>query len=397
MRARHAATGLLFVLLAACAATNRPQDAAEPFCRVGDLTFHTDFEGAALHACSGPGNEPLLTVAPEYLPINPSPWYAWRVTRGPAAPGEPGQVTITQRYLYGWHRYHPWTSTDGEHWARLPEEREALLDDGSARFTLDVPSGGLLVAAQPPLTNAATEDWATALARDNGLREREIAESVGGRPVNAYETEVEGRRGLLVLVGRQHPPEVTGALAYRDFVGRLFSNDELASRFRAAYAIGLVPALNPDGIVGGHWRTNERGVDLNRDWGPFTQPETRGAERWLAGLNAQAPLSLFMDFHSTTYDVFYMQHPADDPFPSGFAPAWRANLGRRLGSDMPDWSGEHNPGLPTAKSWVRKQYGVVAMTYEVGDNTPHERARRVAVAAAEEMMKLMLELGDFEP
>ena len=64
---------------------------------------------------------------------------------------------------------------------------------------------------------------------------------------------------------------------------------------------------------------------------------------------------------------------------------------------MPDWSGEHNPGLPTAKSWVRKQYGVVAMTYEVGDNTPHERARRVAVAAAEEMMKLMLELGGFEP
>lgn len=393
MRARHVAIGLLFALLAACAATNRPQIAPEPFCRVGDLTFHTDFEGAALHACSGPENEPLLTVAPEYLPINPSPWYAWRV----AAPGGSGQITITQRYLYGWHRYHPWTSADGEQWARLPEERVALLNDGSARFTLDVPPGGLLVAAQPPLTNTATQDWAAALARDNGLREREIAESVGGRPVRAYETDVEGRRGLLVLIGRQHPPEVTGALAYRDFVGRLFANDDLASRFRARYAIGLLPALNPDGVAGGHWRTNERGVDLNRDWGPFTQPETRGAERWLAELHAQAPLSLFMDFHSTNQDVFYMPHASDDPAPAGFAAAWRHRLERRLGDDMPAWSGEHNPGLPTSKSWVRQHYGVLAITYEVGDNTPRDHIRRVAVAAAEETMRLLLETEEATP
>jgi predicted deacylase len=394
MRTRHAAAGLLFALLAACAATNRPQNAAEPFCRVGDLTFHTDFEGAALHACAPGESGPVLTVAPEYLPINPSPWYAWRVT---GEPGDSGQITITQRYLYGWHRYHPWTSTDGEQWARLPEGRVALLDDGSARFTLDVPPGGLLVAAQPPLTNTATQDWATALARDNGLREREIAESVGGRPVRAYETEVEGRHGLLVLIGRQHPPEVTGALAYRDFVGRLFANDDLASRFRARYAIGLLPALNPDGVAGGHWRTNERGVDLNRDWGPFTQPETRAAERWLAELHAQAPLSLFVDFHSTDQDVFYMPHASDDPAPVGFAAAWRDRLGRRLGDDMPAWSGEHNPGLPTSKSWVRRRYGVLAITYEVGDNTPRDHIRRAAVSAAEETMRLLLETEEATP
>jgi len=42
---------------------------------------------------------------------------------------------------------------------------------------------------------------------------------------------------------------------------------------------------------------------------------------------------------------------------------------------------------------VRKEYGVVAMTYEVGDNTPRDRIRKVAVVAAEEMMELMLEMG----
>ena len=150
-------------------------------------------------------------------------------------------------------------------------------------------------------------------------------------------------------------------------------------------------ADNPAGVARGHWRTNARGVDLNRDWGPFTQPETRGVAAWLAGLNERAPIALFLDFHSTNRDVFYMPHAGDDPAPSGFAAAWRARLRGRLGDGMPDWSGEHNPGLPTAKSWVRNEYGVVAITYEVGDNTPRDRIQRVARVAAEETMKLLLE------
>ena len=171
-------------------------------------------------------------------------------------------------------------------------------------------------------------------------------------------------------------------------------DDDLAQRFRSRFAIGLVPEINPDGVVRGHWRTNQRGVDLNRDWGPFTQPETRGVAEWRARLHEKAPLQLFIDFHSTSYDVFYMPHATDDPFPPGFAAAWRANLGSRLGEEMPAWLGDHNPGLPTAKAWVRKQYGIVAMTYEAGDRTPYDRIRRVATAAAEEMMKLMLAIED---
>jgi hypothetical protein len=394
MDKRTLAACLACALSVSCALPDKPDRVSQPFCEIGGLQFHTDFEAAALHGCAPGDNGPVLTIAPEYAPINPSPWYAWRVTFGPDSFGNSGEISIQQRYLHAWHRYPPWTSVDGLRWQRLPDSRVNVADDGSVMLQLDVPSDGLYVAAQPPLTSTAMRRWANGLAAANDLQLMQVAESAAGRAVSAYESDVFARRGSLVLVSRQHPPEVTGGLAYQDFVERLFAGDDLAQRFRNRYAIGLVPEINPDGVVRGHWRTNQHGVDLNRDWGPFTQPETRGVAEWMARLHEQAPLQLFIDFHSTSYDVFYMPHATDDAFPPGFAAAWRANLGSRLGDEMPAWSGDHNPGLPTAKSWVRKQYGIVAITYEVGDRTAHERIRRVAAAAAEEMMKLMLAIED---
>jgi hypothetical protein len=389
---RCIALGWATVLLVACAAPQPTAPVAEPFCRVGELAFHSEFETAALHACGEGETGPLLTIAPEYAPINPSPWYAWRVSAEPAAAAFPVRVTVQQRYLFARHRYHPWVSVDGEDWRRLEPERVRVGEDGRLEMDLELPAGGLFVAAQPPLGNAEMEAWAAGLAAGNGLRGERIAKSPGGRDVVAYQSLAEGRIGSVVLTGRQHPPEVTGGLAFQDFSARLFADDPLAARFRSRFAIGLVPGINPDGVHRGHWRTNLRGVDLNRDWGPFTQPETQGVADWMARMNNQAPLRLFIDFHSTWQDVLYMPHPSDDPIPTGFAAAWLQRLADRLGGDGPDWSGQHNPGLPTAKSWVRKAYGIVALTYEVGDVTPREKIRRTAEAAAEEMMKLMLEI-----
>ena len=391
---RYVLTCLLSLSLVACTAPATAPAPSEPFCRVGGLAFHSDFEAAALHACASGESGPVLTIAPEYAPVNPSPWYAWRITTGSELTDRPTRVAVTQRYLHAWHRYAPWTSLDGERWQLLPDAQVSARDDGSVTFQLDVPSGGLYVAAQPPLTSRAMSDWAAALAADHGLSPVPVAQSVQGRDITAYLSRITGQSAAIILISRQHPPEVTGGLAYQDFVERLLADDSLARRFREHFVIGLVPEVNPDGVVRGHWRTNARGVDLNRDWGAFTQPETRGLAEWLAGVDGEAPLRLFIDFHSTSRDVFYVPHASEDPLPLGFAAAWRTALQRRLGDDMPEWSGQHNPGLPTSKSWVQEQYGVFAMTYEVGDNTPRDRIRRIALAVAEETMRLLLETGD---
>ena len=361
--------------------------APKPFCEVRGTAVRTNFEGAAVFSCSTGADGPVLVIAPEYSPINPSPWYAYRVETGQA-----GVVTLTHVYRGGKHRYAPWISANGEDWQLLPEDSVVISDGGyTVMFTVEIPEGGALVAAQPLLSHVETARWIHELAAKRNLTSKVVAESSGGRTVELYSTQPEDSAGLVVLIGRQHPPEVTGAFAFRDFAERLLESDPLADAFRRHFVLALVPMVNPDGVARGHWRTNRQGVDLNRDWGPFTQAETRGIANWIAEANQVTPLALFLDFHSTWFDVFYSQHPEDRPTPAGFDTAWRDAMAARLGDDMPAWSGAHNPGLPTAKSWARKHYGVTAITYEVADTTPLDAIRHKARIAAEEMMKVLLQ------
>ena len=120
------------------------------------------------------------------------------------------------------------------------------------------------------------------------------------------------------MVGRQHPPEVTGALAMLPFVEELLSDTDLAKKYRARFETTIVPMLNPDGVVKGYWRHNTGSTDLNRDWGPFKQPETRLMQKLLQDIAADPAerLRFFVDFHSTQRDVFYTipdSLPSDPP------------------------------------------------------------------------------------
>ena len=46
----------------------------------------------------------------------------------------------------------------------------------------------------------------------------------------------------------------------------------------------------------------------------------------------------------------------------------------------------HNPGNGVLKSWARDQFGVGALTWEVGDDSPPARTNRLATAAATALM-----------
>jgi predicted deacylase len=370
--------------LTGCAAT--PPSLAPSLCAGDGLSIHTDFPAAAAHHCSIEPGGITLTIAPEFAPINPSPWYAYRVQSD-----RPVTLSIKHRYLHGKHRYHPWTSNSGDDWQRLPASAAQTGSGGrDLQFEVQVPAGGLYIAAQPPATLAATQGWIDPLAAQHDLRATVIGTSPAGRPITLYDSG-DGPAGMLLILGRQHPPEVTGAWALEHFAERLLEDDALAREWRRRFRLALVPVVNPDGVARGHWRSNARGVDLNRDWGPFTQPETRAIAKWLEAAHRDTALQLLLDFHSTWKDVLYVPHPSDNPLPYGFASAWRAALDDALGEAAPEWSGQHNPGLPTARSWARAQYGVTSVTYEVGDNTDHSEVRAEARTAAATMMQTLLD------
>ena len=63
---------------------------------------------------------------------------------------------------------------------------------------------------------------------------------------------------------------------------------------------------NPDGVDFGYWRHNSNGVDLNRDWIEFTQPETKAIKQFLESkVSLGLKIEFAIDFH-TSYSGPYL-------------------------------------------------------------------------------------------
>ena len=91
-----------------------------------------------------------------------------------------------------------------------------------------------------------------------------LGRSPGGRPIYAYRLGNPAARKLLV-VGTVHGNEPAGMTVTRRLL-------RTSPPLRAE--LWIVPDLNPDGRAAGT-RSNAAGADLNRDFGRFSQPETR--------------------------------------------------------------------------------------------------------------------------
>ena len=196
--------------------------------------------------------------------------------------------------------------------------------------------------------------------------------------------------GYVLVISRQHPPEVTGTLAVLPFLETIAGKSDLARAFRRRFAVVAVPLMNPDGVDNGHWRHNAAGVDLNRDWLPFNQPEGRLVSEAFLKLKDKAPVFFAIDFHSTQEDVFYtLSRDLETDLP-GFTDAWLDAI--RVA--FPDYYVNDEPfglGSPVSKNWFYQSFDTPAVTYEVGDESDRALIRRLSTAAAEAMMELLLD------
>jgi hypothetical protein len=348
-------------------------------CRTAQGSVHFDFEGASRSTCYVEDDRTLtILVTPEHLPpINPSPWYAFRYVAT-----EGGKLTVNVRYQGVRHRYAPKWRGRGD----MAAYSAKVAEDGSS-LSISLPPGEGVVSGQPLLTAAHYDKLLAQLAGTGGGSRITLGHSHDGRPVEAVRLGNADAPHLIILLGRQHPPEVTGAVAMDAFALALAKQIKVGAIDRKQYQFLIVPLLNPDGVARGHWRANLGGVDLNRDWGTFAQPETRAVADWLKQLPDGVKPALMLDFHSTNRNLVYVQGSEASPQGAKFLSAW-------LGGKETAFTGypftieprDANPGSGTTKNWFNTTYGIPAYTYEVGDESDAAAARAAAETLAQSLV-----------
>lgn len=378
----------LAVLAVSCSREKAPPPKEHRWCFAETgVTFDATFPRARLNDCELIGKEEYgLVIRPENLPVNDSAWFAFKVSSAKEAP-----ITVRLRCQGGSVRYRPKISTDGTQWVMLPAEAyEAGPGENECTLRLELGPQALWVAAQELVSREEMTAWAHTLERLPYVSTREFGKSIQGRPLFRIDIGNESATRHVSIIGRQHPPETTGSLTLMRFIEEIAGDTDLARIFRQEFHVLVIPLINPDGVDAGHWRHNMGHVDLNRDWGSFAQPETKGAAEQITALKSSGRIFLHLDFHSTRKDVFYTQ-PDDKPAsPAFFAARWLEGLQKRVPEYHVNREASPTPTLTTSAYWAHSTFGIPGITYEIGDNTDRSLLKRVAANAAQEMMTLLL-------
>lgn len=370
----------------------------------GNLTFDNDFDGARLNGITQ-NNDTLYTaiIAAENYPINPSPWYAFKVTSR-----SPKTIWVHLTYLNAKHRYFPKISRDGKTWQVVdstdcklikgPEVKNQSFQENalseSAYVRIHVDTKTTWIAAQELMTSPIVKNWSKELLKNTFVSSEIIGKSPQNRPFECLRIgQDKSESKIMIVIGRLHPPEVTGQFALQAFVESLCMDSELARKFRKEYTVYVVPMMNPDGVDHGHWRHNTGGIDLNRDWSDFNQPETQFVRDFLRKkLNGtQRKLYFGIDFHSTWDDIFYTNIPDKPSNMDGLIKRWFSALEQAIPDYKVNARGSKPDSGVISKAFFNKEFNAEALVYEVGDNTSRDFTILKSKTAAEKLMLLSLD------
>jgi len=264
------------------------------------------------------------------------------------------------------------------------------------------------VSAQELITSTDYRQWTDKLKEHPYITDSIIGRSVEGRPIQELDiTESAGDPELVIITGRQHPSEVAGFFSLKAFVEKVSGNSDLAVAFRKKFKLIIFPLVNPDGVDNGFGRCNANGINLNRDWKKFMQPETHAVKERVEYLlrRHKDKVRFFIDFHSAEKDLFYIV-PADKLMRRDITPEKRRKREKgnalihtwisKIQSKFPEKEFEISYQSSREKSgatddWMFLDHDVPALTWETGFMTDRNMIKGIADTASVELTKLLLE------
>jgi len=362
--------------------------------------FSNDFDGARLNGVShDENNKYTIWITAENTPINVSPWYGFKVWGKEAV-----EVSLKFTYQDIRSRYYPKISRDGLNFKALDSTQFTPINLGEGGFgikaapefieiRIPIDENPTWVTAQELYTSKRVRQWVDSLSQKEFITNYSIGKSREGRIMNLMEVNEGRAKKALMIISRQHPPEVTGFLAMKSFMETLAGNSPQAEAFRKKFTIFNVPLMNPDGVDNGHWRHNMGGIDLNRDWALFNQPETRAVRDFLKTKSDDGYKFVFgADFHSTWDDIYYPLDTVVTGKKGQIVFDWIKSISNRLPSKKTNVAASKKlePTM-VSRNHFFKAHGMPAIVFELGDNTPRDFLKEKGKVAAEELMRLLME------
>ena len=174
-------------------------------------------------------------------------------------------IKNVNNYDDDWKKFNVCYSYDNVNWKRTKTTVKTQKNKANIEWNFKSRSESVWFAYYPP--------YPFSKVKDIYKKSKVIGRSEQGRPIY-MEKFGNGETKVWVISG-QHPGETVNMWMLEGFMQRLLERKNLLNKF----TFFIVPCLNPDGKVLGHWYTNAKGVNLNRDWGPFKSKETNAVKK----------------------------------------------------------------------------------------------------------------------
>lgn len=119
-----------------------------------------------------------------------------------------------------------------------------------------------------------------------------------------YDPSNPQNKQTIFLSSRVHPGESNASFMIQGAIDFLLQkNNKEAKMLRETFIFKIIPMLNPDGVVNGHYRSNYIGADLNRRWpnpSKLLHPTIYYTKKLLKLCHQANQVLLFSDFHGHT-------------------------------------------------------------------------------------------------